>query len=148
MSKPNDCNIALVTSRFNQPVTDKLKASALQRLKALQFTQDQITEVSVPGAVEIPLVAQRLAKSGNYAAIIALGCVIRGETSHYDYVCQQVSHGCQRVALDNNVPVIFGVLTTETSEQAFARSGGMHSDKGIEAVDAAIEMIMLLRDLP
>lgn len=138
-------NVAIITSRFNEPVTLKLTNSAITRLKELEFREDQITTVTVPGAVEVPLIAQKLAQTHAYEAIICLGCVIRGETSHYDYVCEQVSQGCQRVALDYNIPVIFGILTTENGEQAFARAGGHHSDKGREAVDTAVEMVSLLR---
>src|SRR5262249_4934638 len=101
--------------------------------------------VWVPGAIEIPIMVQRLAKTTRYEAIIALGAVIRGETTHYDYVCQQVSYGCQRLALDYNLPVIFGVLTTDTEEQALDRVGGQHGHKGRDAVDTAIEMVKVLR---
>ncbi len=136
--------IAVVVSRFNHQVTDKLLASALGRLEALGFTDERICVVRVPGAVEIPIAAQRLASLSKYHAIVALGAVIRGETTHYDYVCAQVSEGCQHVSLTHNVPVVFGVLTTENGEQAFARAGGEHSDKGVEAVDCAIEMVQTL----
>jgi 6,7-dimethyl-8-ribityllumazine synthase len=138
-------NVAIITSRFNEAVTEKLTASAIKHLQALEFSDDQITAVSVSGAVEIPLIAQQLAETHSYEAIICLGCVIRGETSHYDYVCEQVSQGCQRVSLDHNIPVIFGILTTENGEQALARAGGNHSDKGIESVNTAIEMVSLMR---
>ncbi|HVV68938.1 MAG TPA: 6,7-dimethyl-8-ribityllumazine synthase [Gammaproteobacteria bacterium] len=137
--------LALVVSRFNEEITSKLLAGAEQRLEAYAGTE--ATVVWVPGAIEIPLLAQRLAKSGNYDAIIALGAVIRGETSHYDYVCQQVSDGCQKVALDSNIPVIFGVLTTDDEVQALARVGGNHGHKGVEAVDVAFAMISVLRQL-
>ena len=103
--------------------------------------------IQVPGAIEIPLVAKLLAESNRYKAIIALGAVIRGETSHYDYVCDQVSQGCQKVMLDFNIPVIFGVLTTENEEQALARVGGVHGHKGIDAADAALEMIQVVEEL-
>ncbi|AHE66994.1 6,7-dimethyl-8-ribityllumazine synthase [Legionella oakridgensis ATCC 33761 = DSM 21215] len=103
--------------------------------------------VEVPGAVEIPLVAQQLAKHKQGKVIIALGAVIRGETTHYDYVCQQVSHGCQQVALQQNIPVIFGVLTTENEAQAWDRLGGNHGHKGMDAADAAITMYSVLQQL-
>lgn len=138
-------NIAIITSRFNEKVTQRLFDGAKQRLAELDVPAENIHEFWVPGAVEIPLIAQRLAKAQKYDAIITLGAVIRGETDHYDYVCQQVSYGCQRVALENDVPVIFGVLTTENAEQAFARAGGDHSHKGIESADAAVEMIKGVR---
>lgn len=140
-------NIAIVVSRFNAEVTEALYQGALQRLKDLQFGDEHITVVWVPGAVEIPLVAKRLARTDQYKAIICLGAVIRGETSHYDYVCQQVSHGCQQVALENDIPVIFGVLTTENEEQALARAGGIHGNKGADAVDAALEMISVIEQI-
>lgn len=132
--------IALVVSTFNQDITEVLKTGALHRLEELGFDPADITLVEVPGAVEIPFVANLLAKKNQVEAIIALGAVIRGETSHYDYVCDQVSQGCQRVMLDHDVPVIFGVLTTENEEQAWDRLGGAHGHKGKEAVDCAIAM--------
>lgn len=135
--------IALIKSRFNSQVTDGLFDGAMMRLQELGFAEHLITAIEVPGAVEIPLMAQKLAKSNRYQAIVALGAVIRGETSHYDYVCAQVSEGCQRVSLDLNIPVIFGVLTTENGQQALDRVGGKHGHKGIDAVDAAIEMVAL-----
>ena len=97
------------------------------------------------GAIEIPLIVQHLAKTQKYEAIIALGAVVRGETTHYDYVCQQVSMGCQQVALDNHLPVIFGILTTENEQQALDRVGGQHGHKGYDAVNSAFAMIQLLR---
>ena len=140
--------IALVVSTFNQPITTALKEGALQRLIELGFIENQITVVEVPGAVEIPFVAQLLAKSNNgIKAIIALGAVIRGETSHYDYVCDQVSQGCQRVMLDFDVPVIFGVLTTENEEQAWDRLGGKHGHKGKDAADCALMMYSIQNQL-
>jgi 6,7-dimethyl-8-ribityllumazine synthase len=134
-------NVAIVVSRFNEDVSTRLFEGAKQRLQALGFVDGQITAVWVPGAVEIPLLAQRLAQTKSYAAIICLGAVIRGETGHYDYVCEQVSQGSQRVALENNLPVIFGVLTTENEEQAHARA----DDKGRYAADAAVEMVAALK---
>lgn len=138
---------AIVTSIFNQEVTDKLLAGALERLKELGVHKNNITSLRVPGAVEIPLTAKLLAKSQKYAAIICLGAVIRGETTHYDYVCEQVSQGCQRVMLDYEIPVIFGVLTTENEEQAFARAGGAHGHKGRDAADCALAMAELVQKL-
>jgi len=135
--------IAIIVSRFNSEITQRLSEGALARFKELKPELAAPPVYWVPGAVEIPLIAERLAGSGQYAAIICLGAVIRGETTHYDYVCQQVSYGCQRVALDHKLPVIFGVLTTEDEEQALARTGGAHGHKGRDAVDAAFEMIEL-----
>lgn len=147
MKKTDPFPVALVVSRFNESVTSGLLEGALRRLSEKGFTDSQITVVKVPGAVEIPLAAQRLAQLGSYDAVICLGAVIRGETSHYDYVCQQVSQGCQHVALQNDLPVIFGVLTTENEEQALERIGGKHGHKGCDAVDAAIEMVSVLRQI-
>lgn len=140
-------NIALVISRFNEEVTRRLYEGAVLRLKELAFSDEQITVVWVPGAVEIPLTAQKLARTNAYEAIVCLGAVIRGETNHYDYVCQQVSQGCQTVALQESIPVIFGVLTTDDEEQAFARTGGAHGHKGRDAIDAAFEMASLFRQI-
>src|SRR5207237_476285 len=117
------------------------------RLRELKFGDDQISIAWVPGAVEIPIAAQRFAQTGVFDAIIALGAVIRGDTSHYDYVCEQVSQGCQRVALENDLPVIFGVLTTEDEEQAKARAGGGEGHKGREAIDTAVAIVATLRQI-
>jgi 6,7-dimethyl-8-ribityllumazine synthase len=138
--------LAIVVSRFNKKVTQLLSQGALDRLKELAFPDEQIAYVEIPGAVEIPVMAQSLAKTNIYKAIICLGAVIQGETNHYDYVCDQVSYGCQRVALDHNIPVIFGVLTTFNEEQALARAGGSKGHVGKEAVDIAVEMVGLLRN--
>lgn len=136
--------LAIVVSRFNQEVTQKLLDGALNRLNELNISIENVQQIWVPGALEIPLMAQHFARRGMHA-VICLGAVIKGETDHYEYVCQQVSYGCQRVALDHNIPVIFGVLTTQTTELAMARVDGTHSDKGREAVDSALEMIKLLK---
>lgn len=138
--------IAIVVSRFNLEVTSKLLDGALARLKERGFEDSQITVACVPGAVEIPIAAQKLVRAGA-GAVIALGAVIRGETTHYDYVCSQASDGCLRVSLDTGVPVIFGVLTTENEEQAFDRVGGNHGHKGVDAVDVAVEMYSLSKAL-
>ena len=142
-----DYNIAIVTSRFNEPVTEKLYAGAIERLKELNFPETNITSVWVPGAVEIPLTAKRLAQTNRFKAIITLGAVIRGETTHYDTVCEQVSQGTQRVSFDYDLPVIFGILTTENSEQAFDRLGGSHGHKGRDCADTAIEMVSILQQV-
>lgn len=136
--------IAIVASRFNEAVTEKLLEGALARLEEMRFVQSQITVIRVPGAVEIPVTAQKLARSNRYGAILCLGAVIRGETTHYDSVCRQVSDGCARVALDFSLPVIFGVLTTENEAQAHDRAGGSHGHKGRDSVDTAIEMVRVL----
>lgn len=139
--------IAIVVSRFNAHITDKLCEGALERLEALGFPPKKITVVKVPGAVEIPITAQQLAKTEIYEAIICLGAVIYGETDHYDYVCDQVSQGCQRVALDYDTPVIFGVLTTRNEAQAIERVGGKKGHYGKEAVDAAVQMVSVLQEI-
>ncbi|MDX1836985.1 6,7-dimethyl-8-ribityllumazine synthase [Legionella taurinensis] len=139
--------VALVVSQFNRDVTAELKKGAMERLLQAGFHDHDLLIVEVPGAVEIPLAAQRLAAKGQVQAIIALGAVIRGETTHYDYVCEQVSNGCQRVALDYNLPVVFGVLTTENDAQAWDRLGGRHGHKGQDAADCAIAMHTILKQL-
>lgn len=136
--------ITVVVSRFNTPVTKKLLDRAINRLKEREFDDADIQVIHVPGAVEIPLVCQQVAQQGKSRAIVTLGAVIRGETSHYDYVCDYVTQGCLSVSQTYKLPVIFGVLTTENGEQAFARAGGAHSDKGQESVDAAIEMVQVM----
>ena len=138
--------IAIVCSIFNTEITDKLLEGAFERLVTLGIKKNNIKVMKVPGAIEIPLIAKLLAKSNKYDAIIALGCVIRGDTTHYDYVCQQVSQGCQQVMLEFDIPVIFGVLTTENESQAKKRvSKTCH--KGIEAADAAIDMVKLVSSM-
>lgn len=148
-NQPTDTfNISIIVSRFNSRVTEELLKGALQRLKELNFPEQCITIVRVPGAVEIGLTAQQIAISDeNCLAIICLGAVIRGETSHYDYVCQQVSYACQKVALQESIPVIFGVLTTDNIEQALARADEKRCHKGREAVDAAMVMISVLEQI-
>ncbi len=140
-------SVAIIVSRFNTKITEALYEGAKQRLDSLGFSAAEIVRVDVPGAVEIPLIAKRMARSGKFAAIIALGVVIRGETTHYDYVCEQVSQGCQRVGLDHDIPVVFGVLTTENAEQALARAGGQKGHKGVEAVDVACEMVSVMQTI-
>lgn len=139
-----DCSIAIVVSEFNREITQALQEGAVQQLLQKGLNESQILVVCVPGAVEIPLLAQRLALSRSFDAIIALGAVIRGETTHYDYVCQQVSQGCQQVALTYDIPVIFGVLTTESETQAWDRAGGEFGHKGKDAADAALAMVDVL----
>lgn len=139
--------IAIITSRFNEEITKKLKSGSLERFTECGILGDQLMIIDVPGAIEIPLVAKKIAMQKIYDAVICFGAVIRGETSHYDYVCEQVSHGCQQVMLQYDIPIIFGVLTTENEEQAFDRVGGAHGHKGRDAVDAALEMIRLMKIL-
>ena len=144
---PRTFRIALIAARFNERVTDLLLDGALARLRELGVPEADVTVARVPGAVEIPIVAQRLAQSGNVDAVVGLGAVVRGETPHFDYVCQQVAYGCQRVSLDSDVPVIFGVLTTDDETQALDRCGGKHGHKGREAVDTAVQIVNTLREL-
>lgn len=144
----DEFTIAIVVSRFNPHITEKLLNGALQRLQELNFPEQCITIVRVPGAVEIGITAQQIAISDeNCLAIICLGAVIRGETNHYDYVCQQVSYACQKVALQESIPVIFAVLTTDNEEQALARIDSNHCHKGRDAVDTAMEMISVLEQI-
>lgn len=140
-------NIAVIVSRFNEEITQKLHDGAVARLSELGFTSQQVKIVSVPGAIEIPITAQRLAQTKKYKAIICLGAVILGETKHFDYVCQQVSYGCQQVALTHDIPVIFGVLTTNTEEQAYDRVGGEKGHVGRSAVDTAFELVKTLSEI-
>lgn len=140
----NRVHYAIVVSEFNASIIRPLLEGALERFDERGISLAQIKVVKVPGAIEIPLVAQGLARQKRYAALIALGAVIRGETSHYDYVCEQVSAGCQRVMLDHHLPVVFGVLTTDNEEQAKERIGGIHGHKGKEAVDVALRMVELM----
>lgn len=137
--------IAIVASQFNQHVMTPFLAGCVDQLAShgIHLAPEDITQV--PGAVEIPLIAQRYAASGRYDAVICLGAVIRGETTHYDYVCHQVSYGCQKVALKHDVPIIFGILTTENDEQAFDRLGGKHGHKGRDYADTALAMARLPR---
>lgn len=142
-----EVNVAIVTSLFNSEITEQLLQGAHTTLLASGLLEDQIKIVKVPGAIEIPLVAKRLAQSKSYHAIICLGAVIRGETDHYEYVNQQVSQGCQQVMLAYDIPVIFGVLTTQNSLQARDRVGGKKGHKGVDAAQAAIHMIQLMQAL-
>ena len=139
-------DIGIVVSRFNGAMTKALYEGVRARLAECEIPDNTIHTVWVPGAVEIPLLAQQFARRENIAAVICLGVVVRGETGHYEYVCQQVSNGCQRVALDFDKPMIFGVLTTENEEQAWDRIRGSQGHKGREVADAALEMILLMRE--
>jgi 6,7-dimethyl-8-ribityllumazine synthase len=138
---------AIVVSRFNSFITDRLLSGALDALKRSGAPPDSIEIVKVPGSWELPLTAKTLAATNRYAAIIALGAVIRGETPHFDHVANQASSGLAAVALESRVPVAFGVLTTNTVEQAIDRAGGKSGNKGYDAAITAIEMADLLRRL-
>ena len=139
---------ALVAARFNGAIVEQLVAGALDGLKRHGVADASIDVAYVPGSFEIPLAAKKLASSGRYAAVICLGAVIRGETGHYDHVAGEAAGGIGRVALETGVPVIFGVLTCETMEQALDRAGGKAGNKGADAALAAVEMVNLLRRLP
>ncbi len=136
---------ALVVGRFNEFITGKLLDGALDTLRRHGAEEDDLTVAWVPGAFEIPLMASRLAASGDYDAVLALGAVIRGSTPHFDYVSAEVSKGVAQVSLETGVPVIFGVLTTDTLEQAIERAGSKSGNKGAAAALAAVEMVDLLR---
>ncbi len=138
---------AIIASRWNARITEVLVAGARQSLAGNGVGEDAIDVVRVPGAWEIPLVAARLAAAGKHAAIITLGCVIRGDTRHYEHVADLCAQGLMRVALDTGVPVLNGVLAVEKVEDAQARAGGSHGNKGEEAALAALEMVNLLERL-
>ncbi|QER28364.1 6,7-dimethyl-8-ribityllumazine synthase [Staphylococcus aureus] len=142
-----DLKVAIVVSRFNDFITGRLLEGAKDTLIRHDVNEDNIDVAFVPGAFEIPLVAKKLASSGNYDAVITLGCVIRGATSHYDYVCNEVAKGVSKVNDQTNVPVIFGILTTESIEQAVERAGTKAGNKGAEAAVTAIEMANLLKSI-
>jgi 6,7-dimethyl-8-ribityllumazine synthase len=139
---------ALVVARFNELVTGRLLQGALDCLHAHAITEDDLVVAWVPGAFELPVVARRLAESHAYDAVICLGAVIRGETAHFDYVAGQAAAGIREVAVTTGVPVIFGVLTTETVEQAMDRAGGKHGNKGWDAAMTAMETASVLERLP
>ncbi len=137
----------IILSRFNDFIGGKLLEGAIDELQRHGVDNEDIDIVRVPGAFEIPIVAKRCAKSGQYAAIITLGAVIKGSTSHYDYVCAEVSKGVAAVALETEVPVIFGVLTTDNIEQAIERAGTKAGNKGADAAKSAIEMANLMKNI-
>ena len=143
----NNVKIGIVAARFNEFITSKLVAGALDGLKRENVADEDIHVAWVPGAFEIPLIASKMAKSGKYDAIICVGAVIRGSTSHYDYVCNEVSKGIAQVSLATEIPVMFGVLTTDTIEQAIERAGTKAGNKGFECAQGAIEMVNLIREI-
>ena len=142
-----DEKFCIIISRFNEFIGSKLLSGALDELKRHGVENSNIDVVWCPGAFEIPLVAKKCAKSGKYSSIITLGAVIKGSTSHYDYVCAEVSKGIASVSLETGVPVIFGVLTTENLEQAIERAGTKAGNKGADAAKSAIEMANLIKTL-
>jgi 6,7-dimethyl-8-ribityllumazine synthase len=138
---------AIVVSRFNEFITSKLLSGACDALTRHGVNDDDISVAWVPGAFEIPLAAKKLAQSGKYDAIICLGAVIKGSTSHYDYVCAEVSKGVAAVGLETGLPVIFGVVTTDNIEQAIERAGTKAGNKGFDAATTAIEMVKLFDEM-
>ena len=142
-----DMKIGIVAARFNEFIVSKLIGGCEDTLLRHGVRPEDISLVWVPGAFEIPLVAAKLAKSGKYDAVLALGAVIRGSTSHYDYACAEVSKGIAAVSLESGVPVMFGVLTTDTIEQASERAGTKAGNKGADCAQGAIEMVDLIRAL-
>ena len=139
--------VGVVCARFNDFIVSRLLAGCEDTLLRHGVQEEDIAVAWVPGAFEIPLIASKMAKSGKYDAVIALGAVIRGSTSHYDYVCSEVSKGVAQVALKSDIPVMFGVLTTDTIEQAVERAGTKAGNKGSECAQGAIEMVNLIREL-
>ena len=139
--------LAIVVSEFNSLITDKMLEGALEEAYSQGLKDSQIYIKKVPGAVELPYVAKLLAETSKFDAVVLLGCVIRGETDHYDYVCDQVSYGTQRVMHEYNLPVIFGILTTHNKEQALERVGGKKGHKGKYCVQAALAMAKIKKDI-
>ena len=144
---PQKIRVGIVASRFNEFITSKLLSGALDCLRRHGVPEDHITLAWVPGAFEIPLIASRMAASTRYDAVICLGAVIRGSTSHYDYVCSEVSKGIAQASLASKIPVMFGVLTTENIEQAIERAGTKAGNKGYDCAAGAIEMVNLMHEL-
>lgn len=142
-----DIKIGIVAARFNEFITSKLLGGAIDALKRHDVDENNIEVAWVPGAFEIPLIASKMAKSDKYDAIICLGAVIRGNTTHYDYVCSEVSKGIANVSLNSDVPVMFGVITTENIEQAIERAGTKAGNKGFDCAVGAIEMVNLIREI-
>jgi 6,7-dimethyl-8-ribityllumazine synthase len=145
-STPN-ANYAIIASRFNSFIVDSLLSGALDALTRHGVSDKNITVIKVPGAFELPLVAKRVAASGKYDAIIALGAVIRGSTPHFDYVAGECAKGIGQVGMTQDLPVVFGVLTTDTIEQAIERAGTKAGNKGADAAMTALELVSLLRKL-
>jgi len=142
-----DIKVGIIAARFNEFITSKLLGGAVDALMRHDVNENDIEVAWVPGAFEIPLIASKMAKSGKYDAVICLGAVIRGSTTHYDYVCSEVSKGIANVSLNSNIPVMFGVLTTENIEQAIERAGTKAGNKGYDCAVGAIEMVNLIREI-
>ena len=143
----NGAKIGIVAARFNEFIVSKLVSGAEDALLRHDVNADDITVAWVPGAFEIPLIASKMAKSGKYDAVICLGAIIRGSTSHYDLVCNEAAKGIAQVSLNSDIPVMFGVITTENIEQAIERAGSKAGNKGSECAEGAIEMINLIREI-
>ncbi|MCI6422219.1 MAG: 6,7-dimethyl-8-ribityllumazine synthase [Blautia sp.] len=144
---PQGMKVGIVAARFNEIIVNKLLGGAVDGLVRYGVEEENITAAWVPGAFEIPVAAQKMAQSGNYDAVICVGTVIRGDTSHYDYVCNEVSKGIAHVSLETGIPVLFGVLTTENIEQAIARAGSKAGNKGYDCALSAIEMVNLMNQM-
>ena len=142
---PGDVRVAIVAARFNGHLTDELLAGCLRRLEELGIDRERIEVHRVPGAFELPLAAKVLAQTKRFAAVVCVGAVVRGDTPHFDYVAGECARGVAAVSLSENLPVIFGVLTTNTEEQAKERTGGEHGHAGVRAAEAALEMIAMIR---
>lgn len=145
---PAGMKVAIVASRFNEIIVRKLLDGAVDGLVRHGVKDEDITAVWVPGAFEIPVIADKLASCGKFDAVIAVGAVIRGATSHYDYVCNEVSKGIAQVGLKNGIPVLFGVITTENIEQAIERAGSKAGNKGYDCALSAVEMVNLMKKMP
>lgn len=143
----SDIKIGIVAARFNEFITSKLLSGAMDGLLRHDVKEEDIDVAWVPGAFEIPLIASKMAKSKKYDAVICLGAVIRGSTTHYDYVCNEVSKGIASVSLASDIPVMFGVVTTENIEQAIERAGTKAGNKGYDCALGAIEMVNLIREM-
>lgn len=139
--------VGIVASRFNEFITSKLVAGAMDGLIRHDVNEDDVDVAWVPGAFEVPLIAKKMAGSGKYDAVICVGAVIRGSTSHYDYVCNEVSKGIASISLSSGIPVMFGILTTDTIEQAIERAGTKAGNKGYDCALGAIEMVNLIREI-
>jgi 6,7-dimethyl-8-ribityllumazine synthase len=143
----SECKISIVVSKFNDFITSRLMSSALETLQQEGVKEENIEVVRVPGAFEIPLLAKQLARSRRYDAVICLGAVIRGETAHFDYISSEMSRGIAQASLDTGIPIVFGVLTANTAEQALERSGEPEKNRGADAARTAIEMATLMKEL-
>lgn len=143
----SNIKVGIICGRFNEFISSKLLGGALDGLKRHDVKEENIDVAWVPGAFEIPLIASHMVKSGKYDAVICLGAVIRGNTTHYDYVCSEVSKGIASVSLNSDIPVMFGVITTENIEQAIERAGTKAGNKGYDCAVSAIEMVNLIKEL-